>query len=317
MKPVNLWKKSTKAARRGFTLVELLVVIAIIGILAGIVLPNVTTFIYKGQVAAAISDIKSIETGLTGMLSDTERSDFRNWFRVADPNDPATALGGIAQEIVDDEADLKTLLQGTTPLSTNEDALYDIVNQLTENYTTMMYQLLRQGKNADIAVDLKPEIRQKLGNGYVELEQDPWDQTYQFWRGPMRGLPVQLFRSYRLNSTVADSDDMELSEVYIYDGDAATAANLEVPGSPRTDYETVSSKLGTFELAGSDDSLAFYGFPASKDLPMYVYSRGKNNLTDANAILQKREVPDDYEFWGGGDDINNWDKDAGWQAAPR
>ncbi|MFP6584873.1 MAG: prepilin-type N-terminal cleavage/methylation domain-containing protein [Candidatus Hydrogenedentota bacterium] len=307
-----------KRQHRGFTLVELLVVIAIIGILAGIVLPNVTTFIYKGQVAAAISDIKSIDTALTGMLSDTERSDFRNWFKTQDPNSPPSFQTTEALEIYFAEGLLKTSLQGTSPLRDNENILYDLVDSLTENYTTMMYQLLRQGKNADIAVDLKPEIRQKLGNGYVELEQDPWDQTYQFWIGPMRGLPVQLFRSYRLDPGVTDNDDMDLNEVYIYDVAAADEANENVPGSPRTDYDTVSGgKPGTLELGGGDELFAFYGFPASKDLPMYVYSRGKNNLTDANAIIQKREVPDDYAFWGGGDDINNWDKVAGWQAAPR
>lgn len=54
--------RKNKRNSRGFTIIELLVVIAIIGVLATIVLINVTAYINKGKDAAAKGDLSTLLT---------------------------------------------------------------------------------------------------------------------------------------------------------------------------------------------------------------------------------------------------------------
>jgi prepilin-type N-terminal cleavage/methylation domain-containing protein len=59
-----------KIGSRGFTLIELLVVIAIIGVLSSVVLASLNTARTKGQDAARISDVKSLETAMELYFAD-------------------------------------------------------------------------------------------------------------------------------------------------------------------------------------------------------------------------------------------------------
>ncbi|MBN2307959.1 MAG: prepilin-type N-terminal cleavage/methylation domain-containing protein [Candidatus Hydrogenedentes bacterium] len=160
--------------------------------------------------------------------------------------------------------------------------------------TDMFYMLLRQGRDAELA--LRPEARSKLGTSYLELGKDPWDNVYLFFAGPWRGWdtipsnPIP-FRAWR----EGEEDTSGLYLPYVYDATAKSEADADIPGNPPADSP---------DTAGDD----VYGFPAPKDLSIYVWSRGANLLSDQH--YNKDLLEDEYQ--GGGDDVNNWDTASSW-----
>jgi type IV pilus assembly protein PilA len=54
---------------RGFTLVELLIVIAILGVLAAIIVPNVTSLSGSGEPQAAAAEKVTVQTAMDTMMS--------------------------------------------------------------------------------------------------------------------------------------------------------------------------------------------------------------------------------------------------------
>lgn len=165
------------------------------------------------------------------------------------------------------------------------------VKAAADVYTDLMYRLIRQGRNAtDLPGAVRSDLVQKMATSYMDLDTDPYGQRYRFFIGPVRNDAVMPFRAYRLDDPPTTDG---LRNPLVYDNAAKQdLERLTVPGQPRADNG--------------------FGIPASRDLPIFIWSVGGNATDDQGFYLQGNNV-NNIETAGGGDDINNWDGSASGQ----
>ncbi|MDO8490885.1 MAG: prepilin-type N-terminal cleavage/methylation domain-containing protein [Dehalococcoidia bacterium] len=71
---MKMKNRTPRRGEKGFTLIELLVVVAILGVLAAVVVPNVSRFMGSGKTEAGQTELHNVQLALTAMMADQDQS---------------------------------------------------------------------------------------------------------------------------------------------------------------------------------------------------------------------------------------------------
>lgn len=230
---------------------------------------------FRSKSVQAVTEIHGIELGITKMLSDADHTSLRDFIDEAAFSDAVARLG-------------------------RERAMAPFAASV-KIYSDCTYALLRKGRHAldpatfnDYPAVFKPELVRKLGNNYYpELAFDPWGELYHIFPGPWpEDMGPVVFRTFlpRRPGRLSPGEKKIETDALLMSG---------------TDIET-------------GEPLTF-GVPAPSNRDVYIWSFGANLVSGqpiydpshvyAPPAQQHYEVAQEPELCGGGDDINNWDRD--------
>ena len=311
--------------RQGFTLVELLVVMAIIAILAAIVVPNAARFIGRARVTRALAEVSGAETAITAMLTDAGRSSLSQLFGPG-----AVPVFAIKTNDPDVKVVNGSVIAGMgfAPLEWPT-AISNVANfkKVMDMYSSVVYDLLRYGRdslrvenNSPARFVINNNTLSKLGTSYMDLGNDPWGNAYNIFPGPWKVAsdggtrwPI-IFRKFSIDTGTGTGLKRTVKD------DGFALRNPERAQNPDLISTTFSSIVE--DAATWPDKV---GYPADTGKSMYIWSTGENLRSGQmvySAIYNGQDptswytgfdgAPQDGSDLGGGDDINNWDKDATW-----
>lgn len=146
-----------KSGERGFTLIELLIVVAILGVLAAVVIPNVSRFIGRGETEAAETEFSNIQTAVVSMMVDNSLSELPHpvdtvaTANMSDFPDKTSVCGTPGEKQYDPNGKLYTLNQDKDGyVLYQHDIIADntsgnLTNYVVQEITTMFYTVDASG----------------------------------------------------------------------------------------------------------------------------------------------------------------------------
>lgn len=289
--------------KKGFTLVELLVVMAIIAILASIVVPNVANYITRSRATRALAEVKGIELALTKMLSDADRGSLNNLFDPDSVNNYLLNLGN-------NDWTGPYVNPGDCPPPMTTTAFRNAQNL----YTQCMYALLVEGRgvltDGSIPAVFDTNAVRKLGTNYMDIGRDPWDQLYQMFPGPWPA-------SRNVQGTNIPINPVVFRTYLQLEGDVP-GSRARVDGLVQTITDPDTEEILDVSYPAPRNKVAFiYSTGANLTSGQMVYQPTFDNCTGvANASGYAGTIPFDSQdeiFYGGGDDVNNWDNNRSWE----